>query len=79
MDLYELTDDDQGDINALEPLLNLPDVLAERDPDEEEQLGWQQVLAEEHDRQVFGHRIEDDLKKSGQWSDQDTSAMPPNA
>ena len=65
MDLYELTDDDHGDINALEPLLNLPDVFAKSDPDEEEQFEWRRVLAAEHDRQVFCYRVEDYLRKSG--------------
>ena len=57
LDLYEPTDEDQRDINALEPLLNLPDVFAPPDFDDDEDgfLGedyaWLRVLRCEGDRQ----------------------------
>ena len=47
MSLYELTDDDHGDISALEPLLNLPDAYAQLGPHEED-FAWRRVLANEH-------------------------------
>ena len=54
MGLYEPTDYDKRDINALEPLLNLPDLFAE--DDEEGCLGedyaWLRVLRREKDRQI---------------------------
>lgn len=57
LDLYDLTDADERDINALEPLLNLPDILAriDREYDEDgfpgEHYEWQRVLRREKDRQ----------------------------
>ena len=58
MDLYEPTDDDERDINALEPLLNLPDVFAAPDPGDDEEgcvdegYAWRRVLRREEDRQL---------------------------
>lgn len=45
---YTLKDDDKGNINALESLLNLPDVLAR---DDEQHDTWRSVLRREHRRQ----------------------------
>ena len=56
-DVYTLTDEDERDINTLEPLLNLPDVFAPpcSEDDEEDFLGkdyaWRSVLRREEDRQ----------------------------
>ena len=54
MGCYEPTDDDKRDIDALEPLLNLPDLFPQ--DDEEHCLGedyaWQRVLRREEDRQI---------------------------
>lgn len=58
MGLYELTDDDERDINALEPLLNLPDVFAAPDPEDDEEgcvdedYVWRRVLQREEDGQL---------------------------
>ena len=54
MGCYEPTDDDKRDIDALEPLLNLPDLFAE-DDDERclgEDYAWRRVLRREKDRQI---------------------------
>ena len=57
MRLYDLTDEDERDINAFEPLLNLPDVFeASRAEDDEadsldEEHAWRLVLRREGDRQ----------------------------
>lgn len=58
MDLYAPTDEDERDINALEPLLNLPSVFAELDPNDDEdgfpnaKFAWQRVLRREGRRQL---------------------------
>ena len=58
MDVYTLTDEDERDINALEPLLNLPDVFAPRCPEDDEvgfpseDYAWQSVRRREQDRQL---------------------------
>ena len=53
MGLYEPTDDDERDINALEPLLNLLDVFSAPDPeDDDEGYAWRRVLRREKDRQL---------------------------
>ena len=54
--LYELTDDDERDMNALEPLLNLANVFAPPDPEDDEGFpgenhAWRRVLRREEDRQ----------------------------
>ena len=57
LDLYEATDDDERDIDTLEPLLNLPDVFAKSEPEEDEVVdadedyAWRRVLRREKDRQ----------------------------
>lgn len=59
MRLYELTEKDKGDINALEGLLNLPDVFAVRGPEDDEadfqseDSAWRQVLRREHNHQFY--------------------------
>ena len=56
--LYEATDADERYIDALEPLLNLPDVFAKSEPEEDEVVdadedyAWRRVLAREGDRQL---------------------------
>ncbi len=56
--LYDATDDDERDIDALEPLLNLPDVFAKSEPEEDEVVdadedyAWRRVLRREKDRQL---------------------------
>lgn len=58
MDLYQLTDEDDRAINALEHLLNLPDVFGPPDPDDDEDgllsedYAWRRVLRREKDRQL---------------------------
>ena len=58
MGLYAPTDEDERDINALEPLLNLPNVFAELDPTDDENgfaaddFAWRRVLRREDDRQL---------------------------
>ena len=62
--LYEATDDDEGDINALELLLNLPDVFAtpNREDDEggsvNEGHAWRRVVHREKVRHRVGQWIE---------------------
>ena len=57
MEVYALTDEDERDINALEPLLNLPDVFAPPCPEDDEagfpreDYAWRSVLRREQDRQ----------------------------
>ena len=57
-DVYTLTDQDERDINALEPLLNLPDVFALPCPEDDEvgfpseDYAWQSVRRREQDRQL---------------------------
>ena len=64
MGLYEPTDADEGDINALEPLLNLPDAFAAADLEDDEggcvdeDHAWPGVLRREKERHVFGQLIE---------------------
>ena len=59
MYLYELADEDERDINALEALLNLPDVFAVLQPEDDEadvpdeDYAWRQVLRREADRQLY--------------------------
>ena len=60
MGLYEPTDDDERDINALEPLLNLPDVFARVDED----YAWRRVLQRETDCQIT-QLIEEHLDRPG--------------
>ncbi len=55
--LYAPTDGDERDISTLEPLLNLPNVFAEFDSDDEndfaaEDFAWRHVLQQEDDRQL---------------------------
>ena len=58
MGIYEPTEDDERDINSLEPLLNLPDVFAAADPEDDEEgcvdegYAWRWVLRREKDRQL---------------------------
>ena len=58
MDVYTLTDEDERDINALEPLLNLPDVFAPPCPEDDEvgfpseDYTWRSVLRREHVRHL---------------------------
>ena len=58
MNLYELTDDDAHDIDIFEDVLNLPDVFARADPDQDPMcLGhkidaWQQLVPCGVDRPV---------------------------
>ncbi|MYC98016.1 MAG: hypothetical protein F4X13_01980 [Gammaproteobacteria bacterium] len=60
MQLYDLTDEDERDINAFELLLNLPDVFeasgAENDEGDslDEEHAWRLVLRREGDRQLIG-------------------------
>ena len=62
--LYEPTDDDEGEINALEPLLNLPDVFAAPDLEDDgggyldEDHAWLRVVRRERERHGFGQLIE---------------------
>ena len=56
MNLYDLTHDDHGDISALEPLPNLPDVFAQLGPHEEDSA-WRRVLANEHLRDFVAARV----------------------
>ena len=57
LDLYEPTDEDKRDTNALEPLLNLSNVFARSAPDDDddgfpnENYAWRRVLRREEDRQ----------------------------
>lgn len=73
MGLYELTEDDERDINALEPLLNLPDVFAAPDPEddeegcEDEDYAWRRVLRREEDRQ-FRQWIENQWERTASSS-----------
>ncbi len=55
MDLYQLTDDDERDINALELLLNLPDLFPKEHEESDPGEGnpWQRVLRREKDRQLY--------------------------
>lgn len=54
--LYEATDEDEQDIDSLEPLLNLPDVFAKSGPEDhemgcpDEKHAWRRVLRREEDR-----------------------------
>ena len=56
--LYKATDDDERDIDALEPLLNLPDVFAKSGPEDgeegclDEEYAWRRVLRREEDRRL---------------------------
>ena len=56
-DVYTLTAEDERDINAFEPLLNLPDVFAPPCPEDDkegfpgEDYAWRSVLRREEDRQ----------------------------
>ena len=64
--LYELTDDDERDMNALEPLLNLPNLFEPPDPEEDDgfpgdNFAWRRVLRREEDRR-FRQRIENYLE-----------------
>ena len=58
MEVYPLTDEDERDINALEPLLNLPDVFAPPCPEDDEagfpreDYAWRSVLRREQVRQL---------------------------
>ena len=62
--LYEPTDDDEGEINALEPLLNLPDGFAAADLEDDEggyfdeDHAWLRVVRREKERHGFGQLIE---------------------
>ncbi len=53
---YELTDDDERDMNALELLLNLPNLFEPPDPEDDDgfpgdNFAWRRVLRREEDRQ----------------------------
>ena len=62
--VYEPTDDDEGEVNALEPLLNLPDVFAAPDLEDDEggyfdeDHAWLRVVRREKERHGFGQLIE---------------------
>ena len=51
---YELTDDAERDMNALEPLLNLPNLFEPPDPEDDDgfpgdSFAWRRVLRREED------------------------------
>lgn len=63
--LYGMTDRDQRDINVLEPLLNLPDILAAASSEEDqadspdEDFAWRQVVRQEDEHRFL--RLIDNL------------------
>lgn len=65
------TDPDERNIDALETLLNLPDVFATSDPeddgedDADENYAWRRVLRREEDRR-FDHSIGNHLDAARQ-------------
>ncbi len=78
--LYGATDYDEGDINALEPLLNLEDVFAESGPRADEDSEWRRVLREVNDEELdrfIGKEVEDAERPRGIGGNLENPAQDP--